>query len=733
MPSTVSSDTGEARRDIADRKDETVTAIPSQQQHTTAPSGPTSGLRFAVDTGGTFTDLIAGEPDGSVRIYKAPTTPADPAAGVLDALTNAAGDAGESLGDYLGRAEIIVHGTTHAINAIVTGRTARTAFLTTSGHPDTLVFREGGRQEAFNFTVPYPEPFVPKALTYEIGERILRDGSVRTSLDESTVVEQLAGLRSEDVEAIAVCLLWSIVNPIHELAIGRLIKAHLPGVPFTLSHQINPSIREYRRAMSTCLDASLKPIMGAYMNGLEARLDSAGFEGRLLVVTSQGGVMDASHVARSPVHLINSGPSMGPVGARAYAPKDLSDTLIVGDTGGTTFDVSLVRAGRIPRTRETWLGRPLSSHMTGMPSVDTKSIGAGGGSIAWVDKGGLLHVGPISAGAVPGPVAYGQGGTRPTVTDAAIILGYIDASFFLGGRMTLDRQAAEAAIQSEIAAPLGLTTEQAAAAVIGLATENMVQAIMGITVNQGIDPTDAAFIAGGGAAGLNCVAIGKRLGCHTVLVPEIGAVLAAAGALVSDLTAHHQAMFHTDSRAFDFSGVNAVLDELESRCRAFADSTGADPSTVTVDWSTEARYPDQAWEIEVPLRSNRFSDPSDVDALVADFHKTHREVFAINDPDSAIETVGWNATARCRIGSSRLGRLRGSTDGAAMVQRRVYFPVDGWINANVHRFETLTEDDIVAGPAIVESDFTSIVIDPGVSARRDARGTLTIDLRSGGP
>ncbi|MCP4379849.1 MAG: hydantoinase/oxoprolinase family protein [Hyphomicrobiales bacterium] len=687
-------------------------------------------MRFAVDTGGTFTDLIAGELDGSVRIYKAPTTPTDPAAGVLDALMIAAEQANESLTDYLGRAEFMVHGTTHAINAIVTGRTARTAFVTTSGHPDTLVFREGGRQEAFNFTVPYPDPFVPKSLTYEVGERILRDGSIRTPLDEDEVVDLIASLRPKEVEAVAVCLLWSIVNPAHELAIGRLIERHLPGIPFTLSHQINPSIREYRRAMSTCLDASLKPIMGAYMSGLESRLDAAGFKGRLLVVTSQGGVMDATHVARSPVHLINSGPSMGPVGARAYAPADVSDTLIVGDAGGTTFDVSLVRAGRIPRTRETWLGRPLSSHMTGMPSVDTKSIGAGGGSIAWVDKGGLLHVGPISAGAVPGPVAYGQGGTRPTVTDAAIVLGYIDASFFLGGRMALDRQAAASAIHGAVADPLDLTVEEAAAAVVGLATENMVQAIMGITVNQGIDPADAAFIAGGGAAGLNCVPIGRRLGCHTVLVPETGAVLAAAGALVSDLMAHNQAMFHTDSRAFDMDGVNAILDRLETRCHAFAESTGVDPSVVTIDWSTEARYPDQAWEIEVPMRASRFDGPGDVEALVTDFHRTHQEVFAVNDPTSAIETVGWNATVRCRIGAPHLGRLNTPVDMSAMLQRQAYFAGLGWVDAAIHRFEALTEADTVIGPAIVESDFTSIVIDPGVTARRDQRGTLVIDIRS---
>ena len=684
-------------------------------------------LRFAVDTGGTFTDLVVAEPAGSLAMFKTATIPADPVAGVIDALATAAEAAGEPLAAYLGRGEILVHGTTHAINAIVTGSTARTAFLTTSGHPDTLVFREGGRAEAFDFTTPYPEPYIPKALTFEIPERIMADGSVRLALDQPATLAILERLADLEVEAVAVCFLWSIVTPEHELAVGRLIETHLPGVPFTLSHRINPSIREYRRAMSTALDASLKPIMTAYMTGLESRLREAGFGGRVVIVTSRGGVMDAASVAEAPVQLINSGPSMAPVGALAYARSEDTDTLIVGDAGGTTFDVSLVRQGRIPHTRETWLGRPLVSHMTGMPSVDVRSIGAGGGSIAWVDQGGLLHVGPKSAGAVPGPVAYSRGGTRPTVTDAALVLGFIDADFFLGGEMALDRSAAEAAIRRDIADPLGKSVEAAAAAVIELASENMVQAIMDITVNQGIDPTDAVLVAGGGAGGLNCVAIARRLGCGRVLVPETGAALAAAGALISDLTDRYHGMFHTVSPAFDFDGVNAVLADLEARCRAFAGAAGAGDA-FTIHWSTEARYPDQAWEIEVPLRNSRFATAADVAALSADFHRTHEEIFAVSDPDSAIETIGWNAEVRCPFGSAEVGRLRSPESASRLPARDVHFVGTGWRTVDVYRFEALGEGAVVAGPAIVESSFTSIVIDAGARAVRDRSGSLVIDV-----
>jgi N-methylhydantoinase A len=687
------------------------------------------GLRFAVDTGGTFTDLMVASEDGRLAMFKASTTPTDPVAGLIDSLALAAAAAGEPLAAYLARGDVLVHGTTHAINAIVTGNTARTAFLTTEGHPDTLVFREGGRIEPFNFTVPYPEPYVPRALTFEVPERIMADGRVRTPLDEAAVVAILERVRAAGAEAVAVCLLWSVVNPAHETAVGALIERHLPGIPYTLSHRINPSIREYRRASSTAIDASLKPVMGAYMRGLESRLRDAGFKGRVLVVTSQGGVMDAASVAEAPVHLINSGPSMAPVAAKAYAGGTAVETLIVGDSGGTTFDVSLVRRGRIPRSREIWLGQPFRSAMTGMPSVDVKSIGAGGGSIAWVDAGGLLHVGPISAGARPGPACYGRGGTRPTLTDAAVTLGFIDAGFFLGGKMALDEPAAADAIRRDVADPLGLSVDAAAEAIVALATEHMVQAIMDITVNQGIDPAEATFVAGGGAAGLNCVAIARRLGCRRVVVTEAGAALSASGALISDLTAHHQAMFHTLSGRFDRDGVNRTLADLEAACDAFAAGPGAGASAVEIHWSSEARYADQAWEIEVPLARARFETEADLAVLVDDFHRMHQDIFAVSDPGAEIEAVGWNAEVRCRIGTGEPGRLAATDRPARLPARAVRFlGTEARVEVEVWRLESIPEGVAIAGPAIIESDFTSIVLDPGARAHRDGSGNLVIAL-----
>ena len=690
-------------------------------------------MRFAVDTGGTFTDLVVEDDSGEVRMYKSETTPSDPVAGVLDTLELAAADYSLSRSDLLAKGDMLIHGTTHAINAIVTGNTARTAFLTTQGHPDVLVLREGGRIEPFNFTVPYPQPYVPRSLTYEIPERITFDGSVRQPLDEKAVIEIIAQLKASEVEAVAVCLLWSIVNADHENRVGELLDQHLPGVPYTLSHALNPSLREYRRASSAAIDASLKPLMGEYMGSLDSRLRDAGFDGRVLVVTTQGGAIDAADMAKSPIHSINSGPAMAPLAGRYYAQADSgADTAIIADTGGTTFDVSLVRGGRIPWTRETWIGQPYRGHMTGFPAVDVKSIGAGGGSIAWVDEGGLLHIGPRSAGAVPGPVCYGKGGVEPTVTDASVVLGWIDPDFFLGGNMSLDRDAPAKAIQSHVGDKLGFGLHETAAAILSVATENMVHAIEDITVNQGIDPRGAVLIGGGGAAGLNVTAIARRLGCERVIIPDVAAALSAAGALMSDLRAEYSGTLYTQTAAFDTERVNALLARLEEQCREFIAGPGAGSIEQIIEFTAEARYPSQIWEIEVPLRGNRFTSDQDVADLRDDFHTTHENLFAIADNKSEVEIVGWRASVRCRLRDGVQWTVREAAgDVDVPKSRQAYFSDGGLVEARVLRFEDMERGSEVAGPAIIESSFTTVVIDPGASAVRSASGSLVINPVTG--
>ena len=454
----------------------------------------------------------------------------------------------------------------------------------------------------------------------------------------------------------------------------------------------------------------------------------AGFGGRVLVVTTQGGAMDAADMAHAPIHSINSGPAMAPIAGRAYAEADTgADTAIIADTGGTTFDVSLVRGGRIPWTRETWIGQPYRGHMTGFPAVDVKSIGAGGGSIAWVDEGGLLHVGPKSAGAVPGPVCYGAGGTEPTVTDASVILGWIDPAYFLGGTMALETEAAANAIETHVGGKLGLSLHEAAAAIMSVATENMVHAIEDITVNQGIDPREAAIVGGGGAAGLNAVAIARRLGCAQVILPEVAAALSAHGALISELRAEYSGTLYTSTGGFDFNGVNALLEELEDKCRAFIEGPGAGSLEQVVEFTAEARYPSQIWEIEVPLRSDRLEDEQALAGFIEDFHKTHEALFTFADSESTIETVGWRANVRCRLRDSINLSVESAGSGPEIAHSRsVYFPDTGFVEARVVHFDGMGPGETVDGPAIIESSFTTVVIDPGAKAERRPSGSLLI-------
>ncbi|MGV1050217.1 MAG: hydantoinase/oxoprolinase family protein, partial [Solirubrobacterales bacterium] len=388
--------------------------------------GPRS-FKVTCDVGGTFTDVVATDSEGGTAIGKALTTPHSLLEGLTAAIAAAAEGLELSAGELLAATDLFVYATTQATNAVLVGATARTALLCTEGFPDVLVRREGGSLRPYDFTGPPPEPYVPRRLTFEVPERIGADGSVVRALDEALTAGLVNRLADRGVEAVAVCLLWSVVNPAHELRLGEILAAELPGVPFTLSHQLNPVVREYRRSSCTAIDASLKPIMQEHLREVAEGLRGLGFGGELLAANSLGGVIPMDDLAERPVYAVRSGPALAPVAGRAYAREELEQPdVIVCDTGGTSFDVSLIRAGEVVTTRETWLGEPFVGHLTGLSSVDARSVGAGGGSIAWIDSGGLLRVGPQSAGAEPGPACYGNGGEQATVTDSAVVLGYLD-------------------------------------------------------------------------------------------------------------------------------------------------------------------------------------------------------------------------------------------------------------------------------------------------------------------
>jgi N-methylhydantoinase A len=682
----------------------------------TTPDSATS-FKVTCDVGGTFTDVVVTDDGGRTAIGKSLTTPAGLIAGLTAAIGAAAEDLGLTTTAVLGACDLFVYATTQATNAVLVGRTARTALLVTDGFPDVLVRREGGSLRPYDFDTDPPAPYIPRRLTFEVPERIGSEGDVVRPLDEEAAVALVRGLADRDVRAVAVSLLWSTANPAHELRLGEILERELPSVPFTLSHQLNPIVREYRRASCTAIDASLKPIMQEHLREVADGLAELGFVGELLAANSLGGVIPMAGLEAQPVYAVRSGPALAPVAGRAYADAALGKgDVIVCDTGGTSFDVSLVRDGEVVTTRETWLGEPFAGHLTGLSSVDARSVGAGGGSIAWIDSGGLLRVGPQSAGADPGPACYGNGGTEATVTDAALVLGYLDPDNFLGGRMKLDPEAAERAVTA-VGERIGTDPGEAALAIMTIANEHMVAAIKEITINQGVDPRDSALVAGGGAAGLGIAAIARELGCAGVLLPRTAGALSAFGAQQADIVTEAGRTMLTDSADFDFARVGAALTEIDGELdRTAAGLRERGLAIAPVEHFVEARYAHQVWELEIPMRSRRLESADELAAMVSDFHAAHERIFAVTDPGQHVEAVYWKGRLTAQ---PRKPGLAGPPAPPSREPRRrtARFPEVGAVEVAVHDGGSLAPGDTVAGPLLVAEPTTTIVVPPGATLR----------------
>jgi N-methylhydantoinase A len=673
---------------------------------------------LTVDTGGTFTDIVIADRDRIRGLYKSPTTPADVFSGVQAALALGAADLGLTLEELLTRSAGFVYSTTHGTNAILESKTARTAFLTTHGHPDILSKREGGKGDALNIAQPSPVPYVPRYLTFEVVERILADGTVEKPLDETALHEVIDKLRDLRVEAIGVCLLWSVVNPIHEVRVAELLHEHLLGVEVTLSHQVNPSIREYRRASATVIDASIKPLMSAHLRHIEERLAALGFKGQSLIATHvTGGIQPLRDVLEMPLLTVDSGPALAPAGGHAYAvevrDRPFQDVVVV-DAGGTSCEVSLVQNGNIVYARDKWLGRRFVGHLTGLPAVDTRSTGAGGGSIASVDGGGLLSVGPRSAGAVPGPACYGRGGKYATVTDAALVLGFISPEFFMGGRIALSLPLAADAIMQNVGTPLGLKLESAAEAVMRVYTESLRSFIWDVTIERGIDLREALIIGGGGSAGLNIARVAQELGARHVLVPKLAAGLSAVGGQQTDIIRVFGSSCATSSADFDYRAVGSTLRRLQADMQAFAEKE-AFGYPVQTDLYCEARYQDQVWELDVPLGSwFLIEGPQEVQKARDAFDRLHQRLYSVSQPDKPVEFLGWRGMVRIKRTKPQFADSQRGAGASAVGD--VWF--DGRIvKTAMYKADALNPGESVDGPAIIAEETTTIVVPPNMRAR----------------
>ena len=683
------------------------------------------GLRISVDTGGTFTDVVVADAQAIRSIGKALTTPQRIFDGMRAAIDVAAAEIGMSGTELLKRSDMLIYGTTRATNAVVTNSTAKTAFLTTRGFRDILVLKEGGKYDPHDYSYDYPPPYIPRRYTFEIDERIDAQGNVVRPLDRAQTRAIMRTLRERNFEAVSVCLMWSIANGAHEKALGELLEEELPGVPFTLSHELIPIVREYRRASTTAVDASLKPLMQEHLRQMESDLRAAGFAGELLISTSAGGCQHVSEVATRPVTMLKSGPAMAPVAGQAYtAIESLDGDAIVCDTGGTTFDVGLVRDGNLVFSRDSWLGRRWIGHMVAMSTVDVRSIGAGGGSIAWVDAGGLLRIGPQSAGAAPGPACYGRGGEQPTVTDACVVLGYFDPNYFNGGRMQLDAAAASRVIE-KLAKDIDRRPLDTAFAIITIANELMIKAIHEITVSEGLNPRESVIVAGGGAAGLNIMPIARELGCSTTILPKTASAMSACGMQFSDIVFEQTRSRVTMSGSFDAEGVNRALDEIDAELDRFrANLHGAARAQVRKEFFAEARYKSQVWELDTPLPVKRFRTAKDVTKLVDAFHAVHDRVYAVRDEASEVECVNWRGKISIKLARSPKsnGRKPGRGKPKPSTARAAYFGAGDSRKTPVFRGDALRPGDFIAGPAIIEEPTTTIVVYPQMSAQVSPSG-----------
>jgi N-methylhydantoinase A len=679
-----------------------------------------------IDVGGTFTDFVlVDEDDFSYRAHKSPSTPADPSQGLLQGLSELAELLELELAVFLRQLTLIVHGTTVTTNAVLTGRGASTGLITTEGFRDVLEMRRGvrSREHLYDNTYVAPAPLVERRRRLPVRERVDAAGAVRVPLDEDGLEEAVRALVDDGVEALAVCFMHAHANDEHERRARAIVERLAPDLFLSVSSEVLPQVRLLDRISTTVMNSYVGPVLRRYVERLVGGLDELGFPGVLLVMQSNGGVATPELVSRLPATTVLSGPAGGPVAGFAHArERGAADCLVV-DMGGTSYDASIVKDGEVQTTREGEIDR----HPISLPMTDVLTIGAGGGSIAWLDEGGLLRMGPQSAGAYPGPVAYGRGGEEPTCTDANLVLGHLDPDFFLGGRMRLDVDAARAAIARRIADPLGLDAVAAAAAMLEVITLMMAAGTKDIALAQGFDVRELLLVAAGGAGALHAGAIAEELALDRVLVPRLSAVLCAFGMLLADLR-HDYVRSHSRGWAeVDPAHARALVDEMVATGMAALEQEGTAPADRSAVATADIRYRGQHHEVSVSFAPEDLS-PEGLPRIEDAFHARHEQLYGFSSRGRDMELVTLRATVLGRRPRLRLNAPPG--DGGAPPRR-------GAREAYLHSRRALARVDVfdadrmlpghrVSGPAIVEGVTTTLVVPESFEVLVDRSGSFAM-------
>jgi N-methylhydantoinase A len=675
--------------------------------------------RAAVDIGGTFTDLVSLDGGGELELGKTSTTPGRFADGVMSVLTEA----------RLEGVEFLAHGTTVIINALTERTGATTALITTRGFRDVLEIQRANRPDLYNLAYAKPKPFVPRRRRLEVTERMSYKGEVLTPLDEEDLRSAIAEARRQGADAIAICFLHSYANPAHEERAAEVVRAEWPEVAVTASHELTTEWREYDRTSTAVLDAYVKPVAARYLGDLAERLEEVGVGSRArYAMQSNGGVSRFDLAGRTPINLVESGPVGGVIGAAAIGRLIDEQNILTLDIGGTTAKASLVERGTVKLTSEYHIERTptTAGHPIKVPVVDIVEIGAGGGSIAWLDPAGALRVGPQSAGADPGPAAYGWGGTEPTLTDADVIAGRINPEYFLGGEIRLDVEGARAALSS-VAEALGTSVEEAALGVIRIANANMIHLLKLVSVRRGRDPREFAIVAFGGGGSMHATALARELRIPRVIVPPAPAHFSAWGMLMSDL--RHDLVQTRFARAdhVGLQDLGAVWRELEVRMHeTFADE-GLAAEQVAFARSADMRYAGQEHTVNVPIPDGHLGESRRAE-IESRFHDLHEQLYAFRQ-DSPIEFVNFRLTGFGAVRKPELKRLD-PTDAAAAAlkgERDVDFDELGRRESRIYERSRLGAGASLGGPAIVEEPAASTVVFPGQTLRVDEYGNLVIE------
>ncbi len=680
-------------------------------------------MRLGIDVGGTFTDFVLiDDRTGAIHYTKSLTTPNDLAEGVLAGMEKILDQAGTGMAEV----SYVVHGTTIGTNALIERKGAKVGLITTAGFRDVLEIARIERPDAglYDMTVDLPEPLVPRYLRQEVKERIGADGEVVHPLDEASVREALGELGAEEVEAVAVCLLFSFRNPENERRIREICREVFPEASVTISSDVAPEFREFERTSTTVLNAYLLPITSRYIDSLTMRLEERYGEMDLRIMQASGGAMPAEVAKAHAVQMVNSGPAGGALATALFGGLANERSVIGMDMGGTSFDVSLIVDGE-PRLKSEgeFEGFPVK-----VPLIDVEGIGAGGGSIAWVDAGGALNVGPLSAGADPGPACYGRGGERPTVTDANLVLGRLNPEYFLGAEMPLFEDPARDAIREHVAEPLNLSLEQAAAGIVRVVNANMVRGLSVNTTQKGFDVREFSLVAFGGAGPLHAVELVEDLAIKQVIIPPFCSVFSAFGAVASDVRHDYvQTLALSESEA-SVERLEPVFAELEAEARAQFRKENVPEAKIVLKRAADLRYEGQSYELTVPLRKPGPLDAEDLQNLIGDFHELHERIYTYGDPSESVEIISLRLAAIGKVPDVELVRQRADAAPAPTpkARRPVYFLSSGTRETEVYERDSLLPGQRFGGPCLVEEKTSTTVIPPEWTAVIDDYGSILV-------